>query len=1105
MPQDLPAEPDVQEEDLDTGDGMPDEVVELLDDRAMKVQDGLFIGSVMAEANKRMLLRAGITDILQVAQGLFPHHPLVFNYMNIQVQDSPSEDLVAFFPKCFEFIDRAISRGGGVLVHCAAGVSRSATVVLGYLMARRNMDLQAAVQHLKAVRPWHVTAHTLHSCTLSAQQKAAMVLHTCSHPILIESHSLCDGICQAWLSPELGLSDFQGALLTSGYSYLYALALVPVGLLADKAAQNPVSFSLIPDLFPANKSTALAGYNCAIYLGRALSFASVLAANRCTRGLGRVAGRVVVAVVVAVVAVAVVVMWVGAAKTSMSAGLTGVGTMAEAAAGAATDEGVALSMVPLDALDLQRMSIMYTMGDMAAVTPLYNYNFHVIAYEAAAASGGGGWRDLFTWIGIPGFAIALLMLLTVREPRHEDGGAAAAPGSAAKGADGAQGPAAPAAGVGATEPLDLLGMKAFQATTVAAALNDVGSYALIAWHSTFYERVFGLDSGVYAPMLAVILPVGGILGGVGGGLIADWLAVVGGRYWLTAGASLLAAPFVAQSLLADSPGGSFSALLVGFALSEAWRAPGAVMIRGVAPQELGSTASALYLCIRLIDSRCLCVLRLLQAVGMFSFTLACMLLWASVDSRDGSGRTSSAFNSIPGNGKLTRVKRLDKATKSYIKGMLRRAEHRAWCLRHGKTLPPPRLHPVILKVIREWFDLVDDDGSGTLEHHELLAALQDANRDGCIGWGEFEVFMMDEFAAGKHLLSGEYVLPSGMALPFGVMIRQLKRTQMLSEITQALQLGGRTSSSGTSAVLPDISTMGGETRRKWLHADVDLSEAARAVARAEEAMRSQKAFNETLHNRETLDPEPAFEHSDDEDMADDQQHDSGDEEMAGSEEQEEGLEGDLRRDELEELVERVNDKRCKGTRTKYSGNQKVWMRWCVNGGFLPNSKSISVDLTNQVAARGPLTRFMKWYVAGRAGDTVKSGRKATSATGELLRDAAVNMHSALQQLVDDACRRAGKAPWTLRDAQGYELVYKAHCSRKQGAKAAAASPHAHVSFTRDDYLRGCELLLASGDPLDARTQQQQQQRDGRPPGLSDAEWQMYQLLALAAVEVVQHP
>lgn len=42
-----------------------------------------------------------------------------------------------------------------------------------------------------------------------------------------------------------------------------------------------------------------------------------------------------------------------------------------------------------------------------------------------------------------------------------------------------------------------------------------------------------------------------------------------------------------------------------------------------------------------------------------------------------------------------------------------------------------------------------------------MIKLMDANRDGCIGWDEFESFMMEEFACGKRLLSGEYVLPSG--------------------------------------------------------------------------------------------------------------------------------------------------------------------------------------------------------------------------------------------------------------------------------------------------------------------------------------------------------
>ncbi len=33
--------------------------------------------------------------------------------------------------------------------------------------------------------------------------------------------------------------------------------------------------------------------------------------------------------------------------------------------------------VPLDAVDLSHVSILYTQGEMAAITPIYDYNFQV--------------------------------------------------------------------------------------------------------------------------------------------------------------------------------------------------------------------------------------------------------------------------------------------------------------------------------------------------------------------------------------------------------------------------------------------------------------------------------------------------------------------------------------------------------------------------------------------------------------------------------------------------------------------------------------------------------------------------------------------------------
>jgi len=251
------------------------------------------------------------------------------------------------------------------------------------------------------------------------------------------------------------------------------------------------------------------------------------------------------------------------------------------------------------------------------------------------------WRQLLTWLGPPGLVIAVLCLLTLDEPRAggtgflgnplkssrflvnaASGAKEDAKSSAAVSAPGGLGPsisalalagpatvavaaAAPTAqlaGDSLQQSIDklrvLLQSPAFLSLTAAAAFNDVGSWALVGWQATFYQRVYHLSPDTYAPLLAVVIPVGGLIGGVGAGLFGDWLNRIGARGLITAGANMAVAPAIAISLLAPDYKQSFAALLVGFALSEAWRAPAAVAVREVSPPGLGSTGSAVHLCIR---------------------------------------------------------------------------------------------------------------------------------------------------------------------------------------------------------------------------------------------------------------------------------------------------------------------------------------------------------------------------------------------------------------------------------------------------------------------------------------------------------------------------
>jgi hypothetical protein len=79
-----------------------------------------------------------VTHVVTVAQydALYPSR---FKYHLISVADANSEDLLGRFHDTLRFIANARHNKGGVFVHCRHGVSRSASVVLAYLLTLRHI------------------------------------------------------------------------------------------------------------------------------------------------------------------------------------------------------------------------------------------------------------------------------------------------------------------------------------------------------------------------------------------------------------------------------------------------------------------------------------------------------------------------------------------------------------------------------------------------------------------------------------------------------------------------------------------------------------------------------------------------------------------------------------------------------------------------------------------------------------------------------------------------------------------------------------------------------------------------------------------------------
>ncbi|XP_049629509.1 dual specificity protein phosphatase 19 [Suncus etruscus] len=117
------------------------------------VKPWLLLGSQDAAHDLDTLRKHKVTHILNVACGIENIFLDDFIYKNVSILDLPETNILSYFPECFEFIKQAKIKDGVVLVHCNAGVSRAAAIVIGFLMDSEEISFSSAFSLVKNARP----------------------------------------------------------------------------------------------------------------------------------------------------------------------------------------------------------------------------------------------------------------------------------------------------------------------------------------------------------------------------------------------------------------------------------------------------------------------------------------------------------------------------------------------------------------------------------------------------------------------------------------------------------------------------------------------------------------------------------------------------------------------------------------------------------------------------------------------------------------------------------------------------------------------------------------------------------------------------------------
>ena len=115
------------------------------------LKDKLYLGNYDFALNNELLMKKNISCILVCGKELECKFPNKFKYFKIDLNDYIEESILPHIDKCVQFINENIKEKK-IFVHCNAGVSRSPSIIIAYLIKSFNYSFNYAYNFVKSKR-----------------------------------------------------------------------------------------------------------------------------------------------------------------------------------------------------------------------------------------------------------------------------------------------------------------------------------------------------------------------------------------------------------------------------------------------------------------------------------------------------------------------------------------------------------------------------------------------------------------------------------------------------------------------------------------------------------------------------------------------------------------------------------------------------------------------------------------------------------------------------------------------------------------------------------------------------------------------------------------